>query len=327
MDYSKEKKTALDAVIEACRLCSEVQKDIVSGDSLTKNDKSPVTIADYAAQAIVNYHLTSQFEYPVVGEEDSSYLKSREGQSVKKGVFARLEKFLPQISENRILDYIDKGNYCGGSTGKFWTLDPIDGTKGFLRMDQYAVALSLIDNGEVVLGVLGCPNLIHDLNSANGNSGCYFIAEKGKGSFLRTSDSENEIKIGVSDISDLSMASFCESVESSHSSHNDSEKVAELLGVKSEPVRIDSQCKYAVIARGDASIYLRLPVRKDYQEKIWDHAAGCIIVEEAGGKVTDCLGNKLDFSLGTTLKSNRGIVATNGKFHNEVISAVGKVLD
>ena len=102
--------------------------------------------------------------------------------------------------------------------------------------------------------------------------------------------------------------------------------VAELLGVKAPPIRIDSQCKYAVIARGDASIYLRLPTKKDYVEKIWDHAAGSIIVEEAGGIVTDAFGKTLDFSLGRTLSGNKGIVATNGLIHEKVISAVSEVL-
>ena len=81
-----------------------------------------------------------------------------------------------------------------------------------------------------------------------------------------------------------------------------------------------------MLARGEASIYLRLPTRKDYEEKIWDHAAGYMVVKEAGGKVTDCMGQELDFSLGRTLKNNTGIVGTNGKIHEEVIKAVKKVL-
>ena len=82
-----------------------------------------------------------------------------------------------------------------------------------------------------------------------------------------------------------------------------------------------------MIARGDASIYLRLPTRKDYQEKIWDHAAGSIIVEEAGGKVTDTQGQDLDFSQGRTLSKNTGVVGSNGELHDLVISAVIEVLN
>lgn len=71
-------------------------------------------------------------------------------------------------------------------------------------------------------------------------------------------------------ISDLSTASFCESVEAGHSSHGTNARIAELLGITAEPVRMDSQAKYVSISRGDGDVYLRLPVGDgSYQEKIW----------------------------------------------------------
>jgi hypothetical protein len=63
---------------------------------------------------------------------------------------------------------------------------------------------------------------------------------------------------------------------------------------------------------GDASIYLRLPTRADYREKIWDHAAGMFVVEQAGGRVTDVTGAPLDFRHGRRLETNRGVIATDG---------------
>jgi 3'(2'), 5'-bisphosphate nucleotidase len=78
------------------------------------------------------------------------------------------------------------------------------------------------------------------------------------------------------------------------------------------------------VARGDAAIYLRLPSPKtpDYRECIWDHAAGAIIVEEAGGRVTDALGGELDFSQGRKLEKNRGIVASNGHLHSAILEEI-----
>ena len=110
----------------------------------------------------------------------------------------------------------------------------------------------------------------------------------------------------------------CQGVESSHSAHGDAQRVADHLGIGSRRIKIDSQAKYTVVARGDAEIYLRLPTRKDYVERIWDHAAGALLVTEAGGKVTDCRGNELDFSCGQGLENNYGIVATNGRDPKEV---------
>ncbi len=85
---------------------------------------------------------------------------------------------------------------------------------------------------------------------------------------------------------------------------------------------MDSQAKYAVVARGEADIYLRLPTRADYREKIWDHAAGALLVTEAGGVVTDIAGRPLEFHHGRELTANRGVIVTNGCLHSQVIDAV-----
>jgi 3'(2'), 5'-bisphosphate nucleotidase len=128
----------------------------------------------------------------------------------------------------------------------------------------------------------------------------------------------------VSSVTQPADTRFCESVEPSHSDQDQSAKIAARLGIRRDPVRLDGQTKYAIVARGEVSIYLRLPRRKDFREKIWDHAAGTIVVEEAGGRVTDAVGKPLDFSQGLQLEANRGIVASNGPIHEEVLRAVGE---
>lgn len=84
---------------------------------------------------------------------------------------------------------------------------------------------------------------------------------------------------------------------------------------------MDSQCKYALVAQGQAAAYLRL-TKGGYVEKIWDHAAGAIIITEAGGALTDLHGEPLDFSRGRTLSSNSGIIASSGgTFHQKLVQA------
>jgi 3'(2'), 5'-bisphosphate nucleotidase len=134
------------------------------------------------------------------------------------------------------------------------------------------------------------------------------------------------IPIHVSREADPRRARFCESVESAHSSHSNAASVAELLGIKRAPLRLDSQAKYAVVASGEAEIYLRLTGHSGYVENIWDHAAGALVIEEAGGRVTDVNGSPLDFRQGSRLERNVGIVATNGHVHNDVLAALHRVL-
>ncbi|MFG0330903.1 MAG: 3'(2'),5'-bisphosphate nucleotidase [Phycisphaerales bacterium] len=328
MSYAAERRAAVEAVLKACRLCQKVQANLVTEDTLAKKDKSPVTVADYGAQAVVCHDLMTVFpDDPMVGEEDAKALRDPANAALKDQVVRHVREITPGLDEAEVLKAIDRGVHEGGAGGRHWTLDPIDGTKGFLRGDQYAVALALIENGEVVLGVLGCPNLPHDGRDFDGSKGCVFIAEKDSGAFMRRLDSETEERISVTGITDPSEANFCESVESAHSSQDDSAKVAEKLGITAPPYRIDSQCKYAAVSRGDASIYLRLPTKKGYEEKIWDHAAGVMVIREAGGRVTDCRGDELDFSIGRTLRDNLGVVVTNGKLHDPVVRAVREVLE
>lgn len=89
---------------------------------------------------------------------------------------------------------------------------------------------------------------------------------------------------------------------------------------------MDSQAKYVAVSRGQADIYLRLPVSATYQEKIWDHASGNILVTEAGGTVTDKDGNALNFGVGRTLKENKGVIVAEKSIFPKVLEAVKQVL-
>ena len=327
MSYESERSVAVLAVERASRLCQAVQANLVSEASLAKKDKSPVTVADFGAQAVVSHALREAFPAdPMVGEEDASALREPDNRALKDRVVSSVDEIVPGLDPDTVLELIDAGTYEGGGTGRHWTLDPIDGTKGFLRGDQYAVALALIEDGEVVLGVLGCPNLPLSADDPDGPRGALFIAERGRGATMRSLGDEAETPVRVTDVRDPSEARFCESVEAAHSSQDDAARVAESLGISLPPFRIDSQCKYAAVSRGDASIYLRLPTRKDYEEKIWDHAAGVAVIQEAGGRVTDTRGRPLDFSLGRTLRDNVGVIVTNGHLHDRVVEAVRSVL-
>ncbi|HON67421.1 MAG TPA: 3'(2'),5'-bisphosphate nucleotidase [Phycisphaerae bacterium] len=328
MPYEVERDVAVQAVLRASELCQAVRAALVTADTMAKKDKSPVTVADFGAQAIISHDLATAFPNdPLVGEEHAADLEGPDAAELRDRVVRSVQAVAPELTESTILRAISRGTHPGGAKGRHWCVDPIDGTKGFLRGEQYAVALALIEDGVPVLGVLGCPNLPADPRRPDSPAGCLFIAVRGQGAHVRPLRDAHELPVRVDDITEPAKAVFCESVESGHSAHDDSAAVARLLGVTRPPYRIDSQCKYAAVARGDASIYLRLPTRAGYEEKIWDHAAGWMVIREAGGQVSDITGKPLDFSIGRTLRDNRGVVATNGHIHDLVIEAVRRTLN
>jgi 3'(2'), 5'-bisphosphate nucleotidase len=321
---SSERDVGIAAVRPAMQLCEAVRAQRVSGggpDKLDKKDQSPVTIADYGSQALVCRAIRLAFPGDaIVAEEDSADLRRPENAAQLAAVVEFVRAVVPDATESSICEWIDLGR--GEPRGRYWVLDPIDGTKGFLRNDQYAIALGLIEEGEVRRGFLGCPVLAHD-----GGVGQLLVAERNGG--VEAQDEGGRARaIRVSDVSEPAKARMAESVESAHTNHGLSADFRRELGITVEPVRMDSQAKYAAVARGSADIYLRAPNTKtpDYRECIWDHAAGWLVVHEAGGRITDVRGRALDWKQGRRLENNSGVLATNGRLHDAALSLLERLL-
>ncbi|XLR46335.1 hypothetical protein S83_030995 [Arachis hypogaea] len=217
-EYSKELDVAVRAVQMACSLCQTVQDTLISRTNHqvhSKDDNSPVTVADWSVQAIVSWILSECLgseNISIVAEEDVQTLSKANASELLEAVVETVNECLSKASQfgvqkpksalgtSEVLEIISRCNSRGGANGRFWVLDPVDGTLGFVRGDQYAVALALIEDGEVVLGVLGCPNypmrkewlsyqhryhrIISKLtppNSETWNKGCVLYAKKGSG--------------------------------------------------------------------------------------------------------------------------------------------------
>ncbi|CAH1764811.1 607_t:CDS:2 [Entrophospora sp. SA101] len=252
-----KQKVAINAVLRASKVCQKVFKQLVNAETIIKKDKSPVT-------TVVNAILFNTFPNdPIVGEEDSKDLHGNDAsvKELRKRILNLTNSVLDDpLDEKKLLDAIDRGSHPGGAKGRF------------LRGEQFAVCLALVVDGKVQLGVTGCPNLPIDFTRPESERGCIFVALRGHGAFqgnFSSTEISQMSKIHMRNIDNVSEASFCESVEAAHSSQDDSAKIASMLEITKSPVRIDSQTKYAVVSRGDADIYLRLPVNEDYQENIW----------------------------------------------------------
>jgi 3'(2'), 5'-bisphosphate nucleotidase len=323
---SRNLQVAIAAVASACGVARAVQRDLGRIRQMTKDDRSPVSVADFAVQAIVALALREALgEAPIVGEEHSGLLRRPEHEALRRAVVDAVGAVRPGLGEDQVMEAIDAGDHAGGA-GTYWTLDPIDGTKGFLRGQQYAIALALLERGRVVLGAMGCPNLPQghggalDAPDAHGS---ILAAETGSGARHWPADDTRgpgaAVKAGGGRAGRIRI---CESVEAEHSHHGDVERVAGRLGLAIDAVRLDSQCKYALVARGQADAYLRMPTRRDYSEKIWDHAAGMVIAAEGGAVVSDIAGRPLDFSRGRELSANRGVICATAAVHDRLIRAV-----
>ena len=356
---------ALDAVRRACSITSQLQPNHSDEiGTVSKVDLSPVTVADFAVQALILKLLNDTFPLDgFIAEEDSTSLQNDPNLCQLVASATALE---PEI----VMNAIDLGkSYQKWDTtairrpNRVWVLDPIDGTRGFLRGQtrggQYAIALALLDeNGTPIIGILGCPNLpinVHDeqyhwrddetLENNQDSRGCIFVASRGGGCYQlqlypsSTDSSGNCRRISVTKEPDrrTDEARFCIGVERYSDAlgqcvgmakciHGSDRALDSETGNIIRARRMDSQAKHGVIARGGAELYVRLP-KPGYVEWIWDHAAGNVVIEEAGGTMSDVLGRPLDFSLGAQLSPDvRGVLmSAGGAFHTSLVDAYAAV--
>ena len=328
---------AVRAVREACAVCRAVRGEV---GAITKGDNSPVTIADFASQAVVARRLRETLgPITLLAEEGSAYLRDQAHAPQREAALSAARLVWPSATAADMLDAIDlgAGDFRRGAGDGYWTLDPIDGTKGFLRGGQYAVCLAYVSApasapGKPVFAALGCPNLPEDLSAPfepPDERGMIYVAWEGGGVWSASADGESDGELRrVSRRARPHGAppTQCRSVDASHSDHPAAARVMAMLGGAGAALALDSQCKYAVVARGQADIYLRIPGRRPYVERVWDHAPGALIATEAGCAVSDIHGKPLDFGHGRGLETNRGIICCDADLHADAVRAVAAVV-
>lgn len=322
-DIPRILEVAREAGRQAALLCRAVHAD--TPESMDKGDKSPVTIADYGSQAVILRQIAAAFpDHGIIAEEGSEHLRESAGDDGAAKIVKLVSDVIGEEADfEQVCAWID---HKGADDAEYtWAIDPIDGTKGFLRRQQYAVAIGLLRNGVPYAGVLVCPNLPVDLDQPEGQVGVLFVAAKDQGAQSVPVDGGEEKSIRVSASDNPADWRVLGSVESAHGDPALVVAMMEEVGVGGGFVRYDSQVKYGVVANGSAEIYVRPRSKPDYRENIWDHVAGVIVCEEAGGRVTDVDGKPLDFTLGPKLLENRGVLATaGGAVHDAVVAGLAK---
>ncbi len=311
----------LPLMLRAMDICSSIRSQMQVSDTLIKSDLSPVTVADLAVQAFFTSSLAAiEPALPLLGEENQEKHADRE-------IYKRCAGFLQQFQLAVPLEDIEELflNRTVGNNNDCWILDPIDGTKGYLRNAQYAVALALRSKGRIVLGMVGAPNL-KKVKEMSSSRGFVFFAQAGRGAKIYNPETDEFKEIHVSDEIVPARIRVVASFEKEHASQEEEERILKQAGITSEVLRIDSIIKYCLIASGMAELYLRIPHNREYRAKVWDHAAGDLILSEAGGRVSDLYGNFLNYNNGLYLCGNFGILATNGAIHNNLLKNIASAI-
>ncbi|KAL9236714.1 hypothetical protein vseg_011350 [Gypsophila vaccaria] len=358
--YYKELEAAVNVVHKACRICVDVQKSLFSNDRriLEKNDNTPVTIADFSVQALISLELGKLFpSIPLVAEEDSAFLRSNNLADAVVSVLNDTTSFsYNQLTDDEVLQAIDRGGNNAVAFDEkpatYWVLDPIDGTRGFLKggSAMYVVGLALIVEGEIVLGVMGCPKWRESLNDKSASNiqenesetGIIMAAHAGCGTWkmklsgliddLMSMNSSWE-KCLVNECSTVHEACFCIPESQTWDSLPLSKSFRESSGPNDVgggkiillPTCCGSLCKYLTVASGRASIFI-MRSRSRTIIKAWDHAVGMICVHEAGGKVTDWNGNQIDLAADAVARRvifpPDGMLVSNGTLHGQILELI-----
>lgn len=193
------------------------------------------------------------------------------------------------------------------SKSRVWIIDPLDGTKGFVeKAGDFAVQIGLVKNGEPILGVVLQP--LKDL---------MYFAAKDEGAFLQIKD-ESPKNLSVSSKTDFKEMTIA--VSRSHRSPSMT-KIIEHFGFKDEFQHGSVGLKIGFIANQTADIYIHLSP----YTKFWDTAAPQIILEEAGGKLTDIFGDKIRYDI-SDVRNHNGIFSSNGIAHEKAVAHLRPLL-
>lgn len=296
---------------------------------IDKGVAGPATVADIASQVAITMVLRSALgsSVRIVAEESLEEVEALGGDSLLASVAAavRAAGIDCDVSAARAALAASADN---GGSGTFWAIDPLDGTKGYVRGGQFAIAVALVTDGRPVVGVLGLPRLSalgNGTDPVSGGAGVLVAALAGCGAVQTPIDRWEPSRIAAHQWSKGDPLRLAGSVERGHSASESLESRAAALG-EVQPVRVDSQAKYALVARGDADAYLRLSPTPDYRECIWDHAAGALVAVEAGCVVTDSRGVPMDFSTGRRLTQSQGVICAPPRLHRELVATLAPLV-
>ncbi len=240
-----------------------------------------------------------------LGDEPVTVADKRASELIVAGLRARFPGDSVISEEIALVD----GELARTLPGRLWLVDPIDGTKDFIRgTDGFSVMTGIADAGCPVLGVVHQPAV----NPPHGRT------------FFATPDGGAHVLIdGVLQplaVSGVAAASEVRLVASASHRTPDIDRVKQTLGIENEQNVGSVGVKLCLIAMGVRDLYVNPAART----KIWDTCGPEAILARAGGRLSDLFGTPVDYA---ELRQLRGLVASNGHVHEEVVGKLGPMFE
>ncbi|KAA8494776.1 3'(2'),5'-bisphosphate nucleotidase 2 [Porphyridium purpureum] len=310
--------TSLRVVQQASELCVRARDawDRTASEDFsvqTKADRTPVTALDLAVQYIIAHTLTSAFpRYGFVAEETGLPERPLLDDAVR--LANSVDKHITeQVVRELTAKYFITHHSVDGAPDRFFVLDPIDGTKGWISRKHYCVGLALIDHsagGELLLSVLSNPTF-------KDPSRRVLAAIRGIGCFScsldwHNSSSDRQVLQQLRARADERTRPVSWTI--SHTL-KDNSRTPMLFGFGLPPVFLccGSLVKYFYCSLALVDVFVQLPGTESDAVSLrsWDHAAGVLCVLESGGQVTDLIGGQLRMPFGPSFSIHSLILATS----------------
>ncbi|KAI1098260.1 carbohydrate phosphatase [Jackrogersella minutella] len=349
--YSKELQVAIKAIQSAAKL-SQAVISIEDKGVIEKDDLSPVTVADFAIQALLTATVHNAFPNDkFVGEESAADLRANP--VLLNRVWELLQRLqgdetkalckLPESPEQmcEMIDWCGFGEPGGPQAGRVWVFDPIDGTKTFVQRQAYAINVALLEGSKQVLSIVGCPTLSIDARAPVTNTsldptgcGCIVFAAKGHGTYVcpLAESSSHEVQARkIEPHADNESSQTLRPVSCYNMLDSGVDDVHQLI---MEKLNIETRgcdllawvLRWVTLGLGLANMTIWIYKQRSRTGKIWDHAGAMLLFEEVGGHITDIDGKLIDLGVGRKMTANHGFVAAPKAMHSLVLKTTQQVI-
>lgn len=254
-------------------------------------DQASLILRKYFQQIVDVDYKKDEFDPVTVADRESDIL-----------IREQLNKEFP----NDLILSEENNNIPEDYTGRVWMVDPLNGTKSFIKgIDTFGIVIGLVENGTPTFGCVTVPA-----------QNKVFYAEKGKGAYEKIGSSFEKIHTSI--ISEIKSSRLITREPS-----GDIRPIEEKLNQISFLQRIEegSGAKLCVIAKGDAEAH----INTNFRAGKWDIAAPQIILEEAGGIVTDLDGKPIDYQKESVSLERSFVASANKELHEKIIAELTKL--